>query len=104
MTGLTPRARYARPLDYVLLTAMAIAAALGVAALFGLGVHTFAAGIRISSRSLFRPTVVVVVVALIWLYRAEDREAAIRTARDATTRRASAIALLLSILVFAIAL
>ena len=104
MTDVRLRDRSARVLDYVLLIAMIAAAVLGLAALSGFAVHTSAAGVRISSKSLFRPTVVFLSLALIWLYRTKDRESALRAMWRTTLRRASAIAVLLSLLVFAIAL
>jgi hypothetical protein len=90
--------------DYVLVIAIVAAAALGVAVLFGFGIHTSVAGVRISSRTLLRPTIVFAFFALILLYRTHEREWTLTALSDTARRRAIAIAAVLSLLVLGVAL
>jgi hypothetical protein len=87
-------------LDPLLITVLLGASVLAVASVLGAGVSTSVAGIRMSARELFRPTVLAVSVALFALYRSERRAQQFSALWIAAQRHATKIALLIAIVVF----
>ena len=86
---------------YLLIGLMAAALALVAASVLGAGVSTSVAGIRVSAREVFRPTVVAIVLALIAAWRSERHARLLRDLMIAVERHAAAIAVALAIVVFA---
>src|SRR5687768_6698240 len=90
--------------DSLLVGVMIGALVLALASVFGAGVSTSVAGIRISARTLFRPVVIAVSTALIAVWRSKRRERQLTELWNATKRHATSIAVCMAICVFAIAM
>jgi hypothetical protein len=96
-------ARYLRFVDFFLLLVIALGLILAVAAIAGLGFHTSFLGIRLSSRTFFRPFVIAVVAALVSLHFFKQREEQLLRLWETIHRRAPFVAACLAVLASVIA-
>ena len=87
-------------LDSLLITVMLGALALAVASVLGAGMSTSVAGIRISARELFRPTILAISAGLFAFYRSERRAQHFSRLWTAAQRHATTLALLIAIVLF----
>jgi hypothetical protein len=90
--------------DYFLIGLMIGALVLAVAAVFGAGLATSVAGIRISVRTLLRPLVIAVSAALIAVWRSKRRERQFAQLWTGAQRHATTIAVCVGVVVFAVAM
>ncbi len=96
--------RHRDVIDHLLIGVMIGALVLTVASVFGAGMSTSVAGIRVSARTLFRPVVVALVAALVAVWRSKRRARQLTALWTATQRHATTIAVGMGIFVFAIAM
>jgi hypothetical protein len=92
------------PVDYLLIGVMVLGLALAVASVFGAGMSTSVAGLRISARTLFRPVVLALAAGLIVLSRSERRRRQFADLWTLAQRHATKIAVAIAIVVFAVAM
>ena len=90
--------------DYLLIGVVSAGVVLALASLFGAGMSTSVAGIRVSARTLFRPLVLAVSAALIALWRSKRRAQQFTELWATTRRHATAVAVSIAIVVFAVAM
>ncbi|HEY0285228.1 MAG TPA: STT3 domain-containing protein [Vicinamibacterales bacterium] len=90
--------------DYLLIGVVIGTLALAVASVFGAGMSTSVAGIRVSARTVLRPVAVAVVAALIASWRSKRRERPLTELWAVTQRHATTIAVCMGIFVFAVAM
>lgn len=87
-------------LDSLLIGVMLGALVLAAASVFGAGMSTSVAGIRVSARELFRPTALALLAALFALYRSNRRARQFNDIWSAAQRHATTIAVVIAIVVF----
>src|SRR5688572_10462521 len=87
-------------LDPLLISLMLGALVLVVASVLGGGVSTSVAGIRISARELFRPTVLAISVALFAMYRSKRRAQQFSDLWATAQRHATTLAVIIASVVF----
>lgn len=93
-----------RFLDYLLLGVVLISGVLAVATFAMGGFATSVEGIRLSSRSVFRPSVIAAAAALFLLHRVTHRHQQVSGLWATTRRHAGAVAACLAVLAFVIAI
>ena len=93
----------AKLVDSILLIAIAASAVLAVVAVAGSGVFTSAYGIRLSSQTLWRPTLVASVAGAVLLYRSELRQQKLSRMWSQILQRSRVVAIVLAIVTVAIA-
>jgi hypothetical protein len=94
----------AKLIDSILLTAILASALLAAMAVFGSGIYTAAYGIRISSQSLWRPTLAASVASALLLYRSELRQQKLATIWSGILKHSTAAAIVLAAVAVAMAL
>jgi hypothetical protein len=87
-------------LDSLLISVMVGALVLAMASVLGAGVSTSVAGIRISAREVFRPTVLAIAVAFFAAYRSQRRARQLNELWAAAQRHATTIAVIIAAIVF----
>ena len=92
-----------RFIDRFLVAIVAATVSLGLFAVFGSGVHISFYGIRISSRTLFRPLTITIAASLLWLYRSDLRQQRVAEFWAGMLNHAQAVALVLAVLTLVIA-
>ena len=92
------------PVDYLLIGVMVLGLALAVASVFGAGVSTSVAGLRISARTLFRPVVLALAAGLIVVWRSERRRRQFAHLWTLARRHATKIAVGMAVVIFAVAM
>jgi oligosaccharyl transferase STT3 subunit len=97
-------AHYHRLVDRLLVATIVTALFLALAAIVGVGFSTSLGGIRISSRTLFRPFIVMVVAVFMAVHVFEHRQQQLLRLWAATLRHASAVAFCLAALAIVMAL
>ena len=80
------------------------AGTLVIAAFFGAGFHTSVSGVRVSSRTIVRPSILLLFLTFIWLRRCEDRLTKLERLWAKTQSHANFIAACLAGMVFIVAL
>jgi hypothetical protein len=93
----------ARLVDSLLWTAIVASALLAVIAIFGSGVYTSAYGIRLSSRTLWRPALIASAAGALLLSRSELRERALARIWSRLLHHSTAVAIVLGAVTVAIA-
>jgi Dolichyl-phosphate-mannose-protein mannosyltransferase len=99
-----PPGRHRDRIDLLLIGVMIGALVLAVASVFGAGVSTSVAGIRVSARTIFRPVVVAVAAGVIAVWRSERRARQFAQLWILVQRHATKIAACMAIVVFAVAM
>ncbi len=90
--------------DYVLLGLVGAALLLVLTSVFGAGLATSVAGVRISAKTLFRPVVLAAGAGLVTVWRSKHRERQLMELWTSTKRHATAVAVCLGIVTFAVAM
>lgn len=90
--------------DALLIGVMVAALALAIAALFGAGVSTSVAGVRISARTVLRPVIIAAAAVLIAMWRSKRSEERFARLWIIAQRHATTIAAGIAVIVFAVAM
>jgi hypothetical protein len=90
------------PVDYLLIGVIVLGLALAVASMFGVGMSTSVAGVRVSARTLFRPVVLALAAGLILLSRSERRQRQFAQLWSLTQRHATQIVVGMAVVIFAV--